>query len=50
MDDIQYETTTISKKKLQAFEKVYNREKQKMVKELLLILEQKSLKKTKEDI
>ena len=50
MDDIQYETTTISKKKLHAFEKVYNREKQQMVKELLFILEQRSLKETKEDI
>ena len=50
MDNIQYETTTISKKKLQAFEKVYNREKERMVKELLLILEHESLKETKEDI
>jgi len=51
MDDIQYETTTISKKKLQAFDKIYNREKEKMIKELLLILvEQRSIKETKEDI
>jgi len=50
MDDIQYETTMISKKKLQAFERVYNREKEKMIKALFLILEQKSSKDKKEDI
>ena len=46
MDDIHYETVDISRKKLQSFEEVYMREKEKMIKELVSILKGQSNKET----
>ena len=41
MDDIQFETTKISKALVISFEEIYQREKEKMIQKILEILKEK---------